>query len=77
MCSIKTCETFTECYSVIGTKQDFQSAKKSCEILEGKLASEDLKDGLLANLLKNSWLKMWCTGPTILGSAGPGFGLSF
>ena len=60
-CSIKTFEIFTECFSyvVTETKQDFTKSKDVCMNLDGKMASEDLKDRLLANLLKNNCFKFY------------------
>ena len=55
MCSIKWFVS-TECkdYKFTETMDDYEQMKGACEALDGngKIASEDLKDRLLANLLK-------------------------
>ena len=53
MCSIKIFES-TECISYVVTKTlvGIDKMKEACEELNGVMASEDLKDRLLAYLLK-------------------------
>ena len=54
MRSIKRFES-TECkdYLVTETTGEYNVLKEDCEAIDGKLASEDLKDRLLENSLKH------------------------
>ena len=59
----------TECsfnYVVTENIAQFSESKTACEKLNGELASEDLKDRLLASFLKNIKLFIVIRKPTIL-----------